>query len=141
MLNLQQAIEVKESILEYIKATYNFQNKEVHQAFYNFITHPKDGMFKGPYLSLKLPFVKATQEQLDSIPLSIKPDWLAYDHQVKAWYKLSTKDKKPEPTIITTGTGSGKTEAFLYPMLDYCYKNRHKQGIKVIILYPMNENY
>ncbi len=41
-------------------------------------------------------------------------------------------------TIIATGTGSGKTEAFLIPILDHCLKNRGNKGIKAIILYPMN---
>jgi len=40
--------------------------------------------------------------------------------------------------LITTGTGSGKTESFLSPVLDYCYQQQHRYGIKVIILYPMN---
>lgn len=138
MLSLQQAIEIKESILAYLKATFTFQDKKVHKAFYDFITDPQDGMFKGPYISLKLPFVKANPEESNNIPLTIKPTWSPYDHQVKAWYRLSTLNKKPESTLITTGTGSGKTESFLYPILDYCYKQRKRYGIKVIILYPMN---
>lgn len=40
-------------------------------------------------------------------------------------------------TIITTGTGSGKTEGFLLPILDYCLKHPEK-GVKAILLYPMN---
>jgi len=40
-------------------------------------------------------------------------------------------------TIIASGTGSGKTEIFFIPILDYCIKNRD-EGIKVIIVYPMN---
>ncbi|EDM25749.1 putative RNA helicase [Lentisphaera araneosa HTCC2155] len=138
MLSLNQAIEIKESILAYLKATFNFQDKEVHQAFYDFINNTSEGLFKGPYLSLKLPFVKAGKQEQESIPLSIKPDWLAYDHQVKSWHRLSTANRKAQPTIITTGTGSGKTESFMYPVLDYCYRNLSRQGIKVIILYPMN---
>ncbi|MBN1600876.1 MAG: DEAD/DEAH box helicase [Chitinispirillaceae bacterium] len=138
MLSLNQAIEIKESILAYLKATFTFQDKEVHKAFYDFVTHPSEGMFKGPYLSLKLPFVKANENDLQNIPLTIKPSWLPYDHQVKSWHRLSTVGKKAEPTIITTGTGSGKTESFLFPILDYCHRNLHRQGIKVIILYPMN---
>ena len=51
---------------------------------------------------------------------------------------LKDGEHQPEPTLLTTGTGSGKTEAFLFPILDYCYKHRHDSGIKVIILYPMN---
>lgn len=138
MLSLQQAIEIKESILAYLKATFTFQDKKVHKAFYEFVTHPEEGMFKGPYLSLKLPFVKANPEEIENIPLTIKPDWPPYDHQVKAWHRLSTKNNKPEPTLITTGTGSGKTESFLFPVLDYCYQQKQRFGIKVIILYPMN---
>ncbi|MDN3688235.1 DEAD/DEAH box helicase [Cyclobacterium jeungdonense] len=138
MLSLQQAIEIKESILAYLKATFTFQDKKVHQAFYDFITHPVEGIFKGPYISLRLPFVKANPEEIAHIPLTIKPDWPPYDHQVKAWHRLSTEDKKPEPTLITTGTGSGKTESFLFPVLDYCYHQQNRFGIKVIILYPMN---
>lgn len=138
MLNLNQAIEIKESILAYLKATFNFQDKEVYNAFYDFINNPNEGLFKGPYLSLKLPFVKANEEDLKKIPLTIKPTWLPYDHQVKSWHRLNNSDGKAKPTIITTGTGSGKTESFMYPILDYCYHNLHKIGIKVIILYPMN---
>ena len=138
MLSLNQAIEIQESILAYLKATFTFQDKEVHNAFYQFISHPTNGLFKGPYLSLKLPFVKANENDQKEIPLTIKPDWLPYDHQVKSWHRLSTLNQEAKPTIITTGTGSGKTESFMYPVLDYCYKNLNRQGIKVIILYPMN---
>lgn len=138
MLSLQQAIEIRESIKSYLQATFTFRKKQVANAFDDFIDHPTQGMFKGPFVSLKLRFVKAKTEEIDAIPLTIKPTWPPYDHQVKAWTRLSTKNKSPEATIVTTGTGSGKTEAFLYPMLDYCFQHQHRPGIKVIILYPMN---
>lgn len=138
MLSLQQAIEIRESIKSYLQATFTFRKKQVAKAFDNFIDHPAQGMFKGPFVSLKLRFVKAKAEEIETIPLTIKPAWPPYDHQVKAWTRLSTKNKSPEATIVTTGTGSGKTESFLYPMLDYCFQHQHRPGIKVIILYPMN---
>jgi len=135
MLPLQQAHEVKQSILEYFKATFNFKEKPVADAFYNFIEDPKEGLFKGPYVSLKLPFETTTHK----IPLEIKPNFPAYKHQYDAFERLHTSGGHiPQPTILTTGTGSGKTESFLFPVLDYCYKQRDKSGIKVIILYPMN---
>lgn len=37
MLPLQQAYEVKYSILEYLKATFSFNDKVVHEAFCNFV--------------------------------------------------------------------------------------------------------
>ncbi|HPN71221.1 MAG TPA: DEAD/DEAH box helicase, partial [Saprospiraceae bacterium] len=137
MLPLQQAYEVQHSILEYLKATFSFKDKSVHEAFYKFVTDAEDGIFKGPYVSLKLPFVKATDDEL--IPLQIAPDFPPYDHQFKAFKRLTTQDNhKPQSTLVTTGTSSGKTECFLYPILDHCYKNIDRKGIKVIILYPMN---
>jgi DEAD/DEAH box helicase domain-containing protein len=135
MLPLQQAYEVKQSILEYFKATFNFKEKPVADAFYNFIEDPKEGLFKGPYVSLKLPF-ETTSNQ---ISLEIKPNFPPYKHQYDAFERLhTTNGHQPLPTILTTGTGSGKTESFLFPILDYCYKQRKEAGIKVIILYPMN---
>ena len=40
--------------------------------------------------------------------------------------------------MIATGTGSGKTECFLYPIFEYCYHHREEKGIKALIVYPMN---
>src|SRR5574344_2244356 len=140
MLPLHQAYEVRQAVLEYIKATFRFKEAKVGDAFYRFIEDPKNGLFKGPYVSLKTPFVKADENEV--IPLDIQPSFLPHLHQVQAFKRLTTHDgHKPEPTLLTTGTGSGKTECFLFPVLDYVYQmNRyeHRQGVKVIILYPMN---
>ena len=40
--------------------------------------------------------------------------------------------------MVATGTGSGKTECFLYPILDYCRGQAGTPGIKAILVYPMN---
>jgi len=64
MLPLQQAYEVQHSILEYLKVTFSFKYKTVHEAFYKFVSDTEDGIFKEPYVSLKLPFVKATDDEL-----------------------------------------------------------------------------
>ena len=142
MLPLQQAREVRDSVIEYIKATYRFKEKDVSDAFYRFIEDKHNGLFKGPYISLKTPFVSATAEEGANIPLDIAPSFPPYKHQLQAFRQLSMKDgHKPEPTLLTTGTGSGKTECFLYPILDYCYhcnKYERQPGVKVIIMYPMN---
>jgi len=137
MLPLQQAYEVRQSILEYLKATFSFKEKEVSDAFYNFINDPVEGVFKGPYISLKLPFVTSNPDE--KVPLEIGPSFPPWDHQLRAFHRLTIHEgHNPQPTLLTTGTGSGKTEAFLFPLLDYCYKLRNQRGIKVIILYPMN---
>lgn len=142
MLPLQQAREVRNSVIEYIKATFRFKEKDVSDAFYRFIEDKENGLFKGPYVSLKTPFVSATKEDSENIPLDITPSFPPYKHQLQAFRQLSMKNgHKPEPTLLTTGTGSGKTECFLYPILDYCFHcNQYERqtGVKVIIMYPMN---
>jgi DEAD/DEAH box helicase domain-containing protein len=130
MLPLQQAYEVKQSILEYLKATFNFKEEDVSKAFYDFIQDQNSGIFKGQYISLKLPF--ETADDNEDIPLEIEPNFPPYKHQIQSFKRLqSSEEHKPKPTLLTTGTGSGKTESFLYPILDHCYKKREHRGIKV----------
>ena len=57
-------------------------------------------------------------------------------HQERSFVRLS--GPSPRSTIVATGTGSGKTECFSYPILDYCYRHRGEPGIKAILIYPMN---
>ncbi|MFT0286493.1 DEAD/DEAH box helicase [Bacteroides thetaiotaomicron] len=142
MLPLQQAREVRDSVIEYIKATFRFKEKDVSDAFYRLIESRENGLFKGPFISLKTPFISATEEEVRNVPLDIAPNFPPYKHQLHAFQQLTMKGgHQPVPTLLTTGTGSGKTECFLYPILDYCYhQNRfeHRTGVKVIIMYPMN---
>lgn len=143
MLPLIQAEEIKHSVVEYLKATFNFEDKELDQAFEDFLMHRRNGMFKGPYMQMRLPFEKVEENSLEEKELNealyVKPSFLPYIHQYESFLRLSTRNgHEPEPVILTTGTGSGKTESFLYPLLDYCYQNHDTPGIKAIILYPMN---
>jgi len=129
--------DIRSTIIDYLTTTFNFQEREVEKAFIDFIEQKKGGLFKGPYINLRLPFRKAPEGQ--EIPLEIAPSFQPYVHQMDAFERLSSKDDHlPQSTIVTTGTGSGKTECFLYPILDYCYKHQAEPGIKAIILYPMN---
>lgn len=79
--------------------------------------------------------------QLDSSG-AFKATMPPYEHQL-----LSIRGAKEgyiakeKPTIlVSSGTGSGKTESFLIPMLDELYRNpsRDGEGVSAIILYPMN---
>lgn len=43
--------------------------------------------------------------------------------------------------LVATGTGSGKTEAFLYPIIDDLLRERDRhvtEGLTAILVYPMN---
>lgn len=59
-----------------------------------------------------------------------------YKHQLKSWEALLNKNKS---IAVTTGTGSGKTECFMLPVLHDIYQNcKNQQGINAIFLYPLN---
>lgn len=43
--------------------------------------------------------------------------------------------------LVSTGTGSGKTESFLYPIIDRCLRMRDAEepdGVVAVLVYPMN---
>lgn len=59
-----------------------------------------------------------------------------YVHQIKSW-KVLLNEKKS--IAVTTGTGSGKTECFMLPVLQDLYKNcQNEPGVRAIFLYPLN---
>ncbi len=137
MIPLTVAEEIQETLLDYLTTTFNFQDQTVEQALLGLLKDPENGLFKGPYLHLRLPFLKVESDT--SPPLKIGPNFTPYVHQQRAFQRLTSQNgHAPQPTLITTGTGSGKTECFLFPILDHCYAHRREPGLKAIILYPMN---
>ena len=69
----------------------------------------------GPYGSMALPFHQGTgRDWFPRIPLPFPP----WRHQEKAFDRLLPAT--PRNTPVATGTGSGKTECFLLPLLEHC---------------------
>ena len=134
MIPLTVANQVHTTLIDYLQTTYSFQDDGLQRALGDFL---EEELFKGPYIDLRLPFRKAGAGE--TIPLEIAPPFTPYVHQLTAFQRLAGgAGHSPLPTLITTGTGSGKTECFLYPILDHCYRHKDEPGIKAIILYPMN---
>ncbi|GLI35199.1 DEAD/DEAH box helicase [Desulforhabdus amnigena] len=125
--------QVQRGIEDFLKTTFPISNP-FFEGIVDRLIDSRDDLFKGPYLSMKLPFRlgSAETEFFQDIPLGFTP----YLHQETAFRRLSGEETKS--TLVATGTGSGKTECFLYPVLDYCYRHRGEPGIKAIIIYPMN---
>ncbi len=90
-------------------------------------------LIKGPYVSLKMPFRSGTRgEAFAEVPLGHTP----HHHQELAFARLGGRRKLS--TLVATGTGSGKTECFLLPILDHCLSEVGSPGVKAILIYPMN---
>ncbi|MCB0323267.1 MAG: DEAD/DEAH box helicase [Bdellovibrionales bacterium] len=139
MLPIHIAESVKSQVLHYIGATWEFRSTEADDALTRFITDSDKGLFKGPWIQLQRPFLQAALGV--EPPFDLTVPFHPFTHQQKSWLRLTTKaGNVPQPTIVTTGTGSGKTECFLYPVLDTCLRAKRQgdDGIKAIVLYPMN---
>ena len=69
-----------------------------------------------------------------------KRTWRPYTHQVAAWETL--RSDPPQSVVVSSGTGSGKTECFLVPILDSLARQRIAGqplvGVQALFLYPLN---
>lgn len=103
-------------------------------------------LLRGPYISLSRGFREgASIQQLiedqvfhphmrQIIPAGISH---VYGHQERAIRAVAAR----KTTLVSTGTGSGKTECFLYPIISRCLQLKDAKspsGICAVIVYPMN---
>lgn len=107
-------------------------------------------LVKGPYLEATPPFVRSSslRELIEDGVLpgnfeifhsqALPLDRPLYNHQVEAIRKVVNNRN----IIVSTGTGSGKTESFLIPILAHLAKEMDQgilnSGIRALLLYPMN---
>lgn len=72
--------------------------------------------------------------------MAFPKDRKPFKHQVKSWEAVLKHNKS---IVVTTGTGSGKTECFMVPVLKQLYDLKKSSpianpGIQAIFLYPLN---
>jgi DEAD/DEAH box helicase domain-containing protein len=128
---------VEQGLRELVHSTLNTTSSGFEGAVERFLENPNHFM-KGPWVTVDLPFKNIEDadgnwtQPFPEIPLKFAP----YIHQAKAFERLTAQ--KPQSTLVATGTGSGKTESYLWPILDYCRQHADQPGIKAILIYPMN---
>ncbi|MEW5807411.1 MAG: DEAD/DEAH box helicase [Acidobacteriota bacterium] len=129
----------------FLRTSYRFLDPHLKKQFEEHLAKV-DVVVKGPYVTLTHDYEQ--RETLHELVNSgeadralLKANWpfgkeRLYHHQVKA-FKAGRKEKS---FVVTTGTGSGKTEAFLLPVMDGILKRKRSgvKGLQAIFLYPMN---
>ena len=120
------------------------------------------GVMQEPVLEAALPYVSADEtlddlsgnllspilvDALDGVdtpdrPYRFKREQRPYVHQLKAW-RLLDQGQPPRSVLVTSGTGSGKTECFLVPILDDLARQAAAsphplRGVQALMLYPLN---
>lgn len=140
---------VVKSFLRYQFTTYAFADERLAGQMRDLLSLDATGrspLLKGPYVSLSRPFREgASVDDLiaegllhphmrQRIPAEITH---VYGHQEDAIRAICAG----RTTLVSTGTGSGKTECFLYPIISRCLTLRDEgaaPGISAVIIYPMN---
>lgn len=131
---------------EYLRSSFQFESDRLQSLFEKQLDD--EDLFKGPYVDLNLPFKRGknlnelisegvvcqTFKRLGDIDFE-RP---LYSHQEEAIRHICSGHN----AVITTGTGSGKTESFLLPILNELTNDieigNQEIGIRAIFLYPMN---
>ena len=140
---------VVRSFLRYQLTAYRFADEGLYAQMRKLLSLDetrRSPLLKGPYVSLSRPFregaaIDALVAQglihphlRDRIPEEISH---LYSHQERAIRAIADG----RTTLVSTGTGSGKTECFLYPVVSQCLDLRDAgapSGISAVIVYPMN---
>lgn len=145
----KNAIEKSEYIngryKEFLRSSFHLGNEKLQTLFDEQLI--KETLFKGPYVDMILPFQRGKSLKMlidegvvssEFIKLNVNIDRPLYAHQEDSIRRINSG----RSAIITTGTGSGKTESFLYPILNELLSDLEKvpkeTGIKAIFLYPLN---
>lgn len=151
---VQASEEIKTSYIDYITTSFDIADKEYAELFRKELE--SEGMAaKGPYLDIGGSYVTGRTlrelmdageasrlfEELEPIPekeRELKLERPLYLHQENALRKANAGKN----LVVTTGTGSGKTESFLIPIIQHILTQLENgeldAGVRAIIIYPMN---
>ncbi|QNO15914.1 DEAD/DEAH box helicase [Alkalicella caledoniensis] len=136
--------------LRYMETTFFINDKDYMKQFKKHISKPEH-FAKGPYLDFSDSFELGKSindlmaegilsEEFQKLYIN-EPKLLSrslYKHQELAIRKITDELN----LVVSTGTGSGKTESFLLPIVNHLMKekddNNLSAGVRALVVYPMN---
>lgn len=149
---------IKNEFIDYILTKFHFANEKIND---NFKKQLEKTISAGPFIEIQDIFkvgdtledlinkgvlskrfldLEKDKNQFTKISFPLKRE--LYQHQIEAINKISVRKLN---AVITTGTGSGKTECFLIPIINEILKEMDEQndeklspGVRAILIYPMN---
>ena len=153
---IEQTEFIKGKFSRYLRSTFDIRDATYKSLYSRRLDELESRLYRGPYLASTLPFEQAqtlneliadgTLEQ-DFSRIGgkdpTKDDYLDFDrpcyaHQVKAFERI----RNGRNMVVTTGTGSGKTECFMFPIINELIKEYNSgnttPGVRAIFLFPLN---
>jgi DEAD/DEAH box helicase domain-containing protein len=121
----------------------SFLGDPVLEAIFDWKTGPSTmaDLVQEGLLSASLVHAMAKPSDIKELREYVFPsDRKPFVHQLAAWRHLGAAD--PRSVVVTSGTGSGKTECFLVPILDELARAQEAEGrlrgVRALFLYPLN---
>jgi hypothetical protein len=135
-----------EKYLRYLNTIFYINDENYQAQFTEQLQH--QGIFaNGPFLDVTDSFEKYSSIQLmveaHQLPRSflrfqMNPTRALYQHQYNAFMRVQNGGN----VVVSTGTGSGKTESFLIPILAHLATEYESgtlcKGVRALLIYPMN---
>lgn len=152
---IKSSADIKEEFISYVTTRFHIADKTYAKGFIDELN--KEGnIAKGPYLDINdsfktgknisdlitegemSPLFKELEPNKSESDKEIKLQRPLYLHQEEAIKKINLKHN----LVVTTGTGSGKTECFILPILNHLLHEKEQNtldnGVRAILIYPMN---
>lgn len=147
---VEASMHIVDKYRRYLQTTFRIADTDYNNQFQNLLNQ-ESAIAKGPYLDISDEFIKdktigelvndgfLSKEmlKLDAKKFPVYSRKL-YKHQVDAIKKV-TQGKN---IVVSTGTGSGKTESFVIPILNHIMKEKENNtlgpGVRALLIYPMN---
>lgn len=145
---VEAASSIKDDYYRYLRTLLRMRQPDIAAAFADTLRNDAS-MAKGPILELTPAYApgKAANQLIDEGVLapgfrdlsgSFDLERPLYEHQERALRKAQAGNN----IIVSTGTGSGKTESFLLPIISELLRQRDAgklgPGVRALLLYPMN---
>lgn len=147
---LRASDRIEEDYRSYLRTTFNLADPRLRDDLEAGLSEERR-VRRGPILQASPPYRPgATVRQLvddavlhpgllDSSTSVLPPDRPLYRHQEAALRAA----RSGRNLLVATGTGSGKTECYLLPVLDHLLRERDAgtlgtPGVRALLLYPMN---
>lgn len=149
------AENIKNEFIDYISTLFHISDKEYASQFVEEL-RKENVVSKGPYLDITDSYktgkkLKDLIEEGEVSPLFEKLEGDIPDGEKEIQLKRNLylhqemavrKTNENKNLIVTTGTGSGKTECFIIPIINHLLREKEKgtlsSGVRAILIYPMN---
>ena len=145
--------QLQDTLVSYLTTTFDVNRDGQEPALAEFLKQSfteQHALFAGPYLELTPPYKTAETLQQLAAEGVISPKLLElpcfkqqkplpvdrplYTHQAAALRKLCVENRN---IVVSSGTGSGKTECFLIPILNDLLID-DSPGVRAVLVYPLN---